>query len=43
MALAHQGDFESGRNQGAMSAFFISQPTPQRCRLSVPNAGRMLA
>jgi hypothetical protein len=46
MALAHQGDFrlgtfKLGRNQGAMSAFFIPGPTLQRWRPSVAIAGRM--
>jgi hypothetical protein len=48
MALAHQGDFRLGmfglgRNQGAKSAFFISEPTRQRDGLSVTNTGRMPA
>jgi hypothetical protein len=48
MALAHQGDFRLGmfglgRNQGARSAFFISEPRLQRYGLSVMNAGRMPA
>jgi hypothetical protein len=43
MALAHQGDFRSGRNQGAVSAFIISEPALQRCQPSEPNAGRMPA
>jgi hypothetical protein len=37
------GIFKLGRNQGAKSAFFISEPTPQWCRRSVANAGRMPA
>jgi hypothetical protein len=43
MALAHQGDFRSGRNQGALSAFVISGPPSQRGPLSRANAGVMLA
>jgi hypothetical protein len=43
MALAHQGDFRSGRTQGALSAFVISGSSPQRGPQPRPNAGRMLA
>jgi hypothetical protein len=43
MALAHQGDFWLGQNQGASSAFVISGRSPQCDLLSPPNAGRMLA
>jgi hypothetical protein len=43
MALAHQGDFSSGRNQGAFSAFAISEPPSQCGQHSRVNAGRMLA
>jgi hypothetical protein len=35
--------FRIGRNQGAMSAYFISGPTPQGRPRSVPNAGHILA